>query len=56
MKVRKEYDSIGIINVPVNKYWGATTERSKKYFDIGEILVKSILIKSYLFILSFGVN
>ena len=46
MKNRKEYDSIGGINVPVDKYWGASTQRSKKYFDIGEIKVKEILIKS----------
>ena len=46
MKLRKEYDSIGKINVPDNKYWGASTQRSKKYFDIGEILVKQILIQS----------
>ena len=46
MKTRKEYDSIGSINVPVDKYWGASTQRSKKYFDIGEFKVRPILIKS----------
>ena len=46
MKKRKEFDSIGKINVPADKYWGASTERSKKYFDIGKILVKPVLIKS----------
>ncbi len=46
MKKRKEFDSIGYIDVPSDKYWGASTQRSKKYFDIGEILVKPILIKS----------
>ena len=46
MKFRKEYDSIGIVKVPVDKYWGASTERSKKYFDIGDFLVRPILIKS----------
>ena len=46
MKLRKEYDSIGSINVPKDKYWGASTQRSKKYFDIGEFLVRPILIKS----------
>ncbi|MDA9709376.1 class II fumarate hydratase, partial [Candidatus Pelagibacter sp.] len=46
MKTRKEYDSIGGINVPVDKYWGASTQRSKKFFDIGEIKVRPILIKS----------
>ena len=46
MKFRKEFDSIGSINVPNDKYWGASTQRSKKYFDIGEFLVRPILIKS----------
>ena len=46
MKTRKEYDSIGSINVPVDKYWGASTQRSKKYFDIGEFKVRPVLIKS----------
>ena len=46
MKTRKEFDSMGSINVPVEKYWGASTQRSKKYFDIGEFLVRPVLIKS----------
>ena len=46
MKTRKEYDSIGNISVPVDKYWGASTERSKKFFNIGNILVNPIIIKS----------
>ena len=46
MKLRKEFDSIGGINVPNDKYWGASTQRSKKYFDIGDFLVRPILIRS----------
>jgi len=46
MKFRKEFDSLGSINVPSDKYWGASTQRSKKYFDIGDFLVRPILIKS----------
>ena len=46
MKLRKEFDSIGSINVPGDKYWGASTQRSKKYFDIGEFLVRPVLIRS----------
>ena len=46
MKFRKEFDSIGSINVPNDKYWGASTQRSKKYFDIGDFLVRPVLIKS----------
>jgi len=46
VKKREEKDSIGSIYVPGDKYWGASTERSKKYFDIGEIKVRPVLIKS----------
>ena len=35
MKYRKEKDSIGIINVPAEKYWAAQTQRSKENFKIG---------------------
>ena len=46
MKTRKEFDSIGFINVPVDKYWGASTQRSNKYFNIGKILVSPSIIRS----------
>jgi len=46
MKFRKEFDSLGNIRVPSDKYWGASTQRSKKYFDIGDFLVRPVLIKS----------
>ena len=46
MKTRKEFDSIGSINVPDNKYWGASTQRSNKFFNIGKILVDLSIIKS----------
>ena len=46
MKNRKEFDSIGSINVPVDKYWGASTQRSKKFFNIGKILVPTSIIRS----------
>ena len=46
MKLRKEFDSIGSINVPGNKYWGASTQRSNKFFNIGKILVNISIIKS----------
>ena len=35
MKYRTEFDSLGKIKVPEDKYWGASTERSNKYFNIG---------------------
>ena len=46
MKFRTEYDSLGKIKVPSDKYWGASTQRSNKYFDIGDFLVRPIVIKS----------
>ena len=46
MKLRKEFDSIGSVNVPDDKYWGASTERSNKFFNIGKILVNISIIKS----------
>ena len=46
MKLRNEFDSIGKINVPKHKYWGASTQRSNKFFNIGKILVNISIIKS----------
>jgi len=46
MKHRIEFDSIGKIKVPGDKYWGASTERSNKYFNIGDFLVRPIVIHS----------
>jgi len=34
--LRVETDSMGEINVPVDKYWGAQTERSLLHFNIGD--------------------
>jgi len=46
MKFRTEFDSLGKVKVPSDKYWGASTQRSNKYFDIGDFLVRPIVIKS----------
>ena len=46
MKFRNEYDSLGSVKVPIDKYWGASTQRSNKHFDIGDFLVRPIVIKS----------
>ena len=37
MKYRIEFDSMEI-KVPGDKYWGASTERSNKYFNIGDFI------------------
>ena len=46
MKLRKEFDTMGKINVPDDRYWGASTQRSNKFFNIGKILVNISIIKS----------
>ena len=46
MKYRIEFDSIGKIKVPGDKYWGASTERSNKYFNIGDFIVRPAVIHS----------
>ena len=46
MKFRKEFDSLGSIKVPSDKYWGASTQRSNKYFNIGDIFIGPMLVQS----------
>ncbi len=46
MASRIESDSFGKVKVPADKYWGAQTERSLKYFKIGEILVPLEIIRA----------
>ena len=36
MLFRAEKDTLGVVNVPVDKYWGAQTERSRNNFKIGD--------------------
>ena len=33
--MRKEFDSLGDVEVPADRYWGAQTQRSLEHFDIG---------------------
>jgi fumarate hydratase class II len=33
--MRKEFDSLGPVEVPANHYWGAQTQRSLQHFNIG---------------------
>ena len=35
MEFRKEHDTMGEVQVPADKYWGAQTERSRNNFKIG---------------------
>jgi fumarate hydratase class II len=38
MKFRIEKDTMGEVQVPADKYWGAQTERSRNNFKIGSSL------------------
>ena len=33
--MRREFDSLGDVEVPADRYWGAQTERSLQHFNIG---------------------
>src|SRR4051812_22548917 len=33
---RRESDSLGVVEVPANHYWGAQTQRSLEHFAIGD--------------------
>ena len=35
MEYRLEQDSMGLVKVPADKYWGAQTQRSVEHFPIG---------------------
>eukprot|EP01091_Cochliopodium_minus_P003066 TRINITY_DN128_c3_g1_i1.p1 TRINITY_DN128_c3_g1~~TRINITY_DN128_c3_g1_i1.p1 ORF type:complete len:530 (-),score=160.40 TRINITY_DN128_c3_g1_i1:50-1459(-) len=37
MEFREETDSMGVVKVPKDRYWGAQTERSRNNFVIGDI-------------------
>jgi len=47
MKTRIEHDSLGPVNVPVDKLWGAQTQRSLEHFDIGDDLIPREMIPAY---------
>src|SRR5262249_26783596 len=33
--MRREFDSLGDVEVPADRYWGAQTQRSLEHFNIG---------------------
>ena len=47
MTTRTEKDSLGTIEVPSDKYWGAQTQRSITYFSIGNDRMPIELIHAY---------
>ncbi|MGO9014603.1 MAG: class II fumarate hydratase [Dissulfurispiraceae bacterium] len=46
-KVRKETDSLGEVEVPADKLWGAQTQRSLEHFSIGKDLIPREMITAY---------
>ncbi len=47
MEYRKEKDSIGYIDVPADKYWGAQTQRSFQNFKIGGQKMPKEIIEAF---------
>jgi len=46
-QIRKETDSLGEIEVPADKLWGAQTQRSLQHFSIGRDLIPREMITAY---------
>src|SRR5215813_11831736 len=46
-KTRKETDSLGVVEVPADKLWGAQTQRSLEHFSIGADLIPREMITAY---------
>ena len=44
---RKESDSLGVVEVPADKLWGAQTQRSLEHFSIGKDLMPREMITAY---------
>tara|TARA_B100001079_G_C16411179_1_gene516578 strand:- start:1090 stop:2487 length:1398 start_codon:yes stop_codon:yes gene_type:complete len=47
MSTRTEHDSLGPVDVPVNRYWGAQTQRSLQNFKIGGEQFPREFIRAY---------
>jgi fumarate hydratase class II len=46
-EIRKEIDSLGEVDVPADKLWGAQTQRSLEHFSIGRDLIPREMITAY---------
>src|SRR5215831_13500484 len=46
-EVRRETDSLGVVDVPADKLWGAQTQRSLEHFSIGKDLIPREMITAY---------
>ncbi|WP_296711230.1 class II fumarate hydratase [Rhodoblastus sp.] len=48
--IRSETDSLGAVDVPADKLWGAQTQRSLEHFSIGVDLMPREMISAYAFL------
>src|SRR6476619_6309119 len=46
-ETRRETDSLGVVEVPADKLWGAQTQRSLEHFSIGKDLIPREMITAY---------
>ena len=53
---RKETDSLGEVDVPATKLWGAQTQRSLEHFSIGHDLIPREMIRAYAILKKAAVN
>ncbi len=44
---RTENDSLGNVEVPADRYWGAQTQRSVQNFPIGKVTFQPLFIKAF---------
>ena len=44
---RREFDSMGMVEVPANRYWGAQTQRSLEHFSIGNDRMPKAIYHAY---------
>jgi fumarate hydratase, class II len=47
VEIRRETDSLGVVEVPADKLWGAQTQRSLEHFSIGQDLIPREMITAY---------
>jgi fumarate hydratase class II len=47
---RKEFDSMGEVEVPADRYWGAQTQRSLQHFSIGDDRMPKAVYHAYGFV------
>ena len=55
-QTRKEFDSLGEVDVPIDRLWGAQTQRSLEHFSIGKDLIPREMITAYAFLKKAAAN